>query len=340
MPHLAFFLSVIYWPGLLSAAVAPRWSLMALGLPLVSRLDPRCLAPWAQAGMALWLAYGLLTLLWAPDAAVGFNDLCHTLILALVLIAAAGIEDIAPVLVAASAGVAISAPIAIAQMFGWTGIFDQGAIPAGLFFNRNILAETAAPLFVWCLLTRRIGLSTVLAIPLLICESRVAISAVFIVMILSYPKKLGWLALLVAYLVLAAALGRLPISADKLHSFDLRKEIWNAALGGLTLYGSGLGAFMAEHPYWEYVHSDALQAVYELGIGSLAPIILCGKGIFHRTPESIALAVLVVEACISFPLHMPMSAFLVFLLAGFLARDGDRIRNLGHVGRTVALAAV
>lgn len=38
---LGFLVAVAYWPGLISAAVVPRWAILAVALPLLSWLDPR-----------------------------------------------------------------------------------------------------------------------------------------------------------------------------------------------------------------------------------------------------------------------------------------------------------
>jgi hypothetical protein len=318
MPILGFFVATAFWPGLLDAATAPRWAVIAAGVPLVSRLDPGSVRRWPLALFGLWLAYAALSLLWAPDRLTAAHELFRLLILAAVFLAAANLDDIGPVLRLFGWGVAASSFLAVPQFLGWSPV-GEAVAPAGLFYNRDFLAELVAPLLVWAVWRRDWWLAVALSPAPLLCQSRVALIAI--------AAGLGWHVWQSArwrWLVPAVAACVLLVAALTLGKTDSTLErlaIWQAALSDPRIFGHGMGAFTAAFPVWEYAHSDALQAVYELGIGAGLPallvLVLCRNARRAIGAASIAMAV---EIAIAFPLHLPASGFLAVLLAGGLAR--------------------
>ena len=337
---VAFGAAISFWPGILSAATAPRWWVLAAGLPLASRLDPRQADLRVLAPFLAVVAYAALSLLWAPDPLSGTNDLIHLLILLAAVLAGASGTNLTPVMAALSVGVAVSAALSIGQVLGWSPV-GQLIPPAGLFLNRMILGETIAPLLVWALCTPRWRLlAPLLAVGLLASQSRVGLCAVVIALAARYPKRAALLFIpAMLYLNVALSYHWGFFAPEKLASFSDRLMIWRLAIHDLTWAGHGIGAFGFLHPWFEYAHSDLLQAVYELGPAAIllaAAFLVCLRG--PRTAEWAAFVAVGIEAAVSFPLHMPVSAFVGAFLAGALARPRPLVRPAGFRGRTSIVA--
>jgi hypothetical protein len=327
---LGFAVAVAFWPGLMSAAVVPRWSLIAVGLPMVSWLDPRRLSDAGLILLGLYAGYAALSLAWAPDPITGTNDLFRILVFVGAVLAGACFEDISPILRAVAWGVAISALIALIQLTGWSPV-SQAESPAGLFYNRDVLAETAAILFVWALFSRQIVLASLLAVPLLVCGSRVALACVVLGIAAVRPRVA-----LIGVLVIGLGIVVFTIwHPAKLNSGFVRLEIWHATLVGVTAIGNGLGSFAVAYPIPEHAHSDILQSFYELGIGAtpLLALLLLATWKMASEPIGAAMACLFGEYAVAFPLHLPLTTFLAGLLVGNLVRRRDTVRVGGYVGR-------
>jgi hypothetical protein len=327
MPALGFFIAVAFWPGLLSAAVAPRWALIAVGLPLVSWLDPRALD--LRIGLCLLATLGLaaLSLAWTPDPLTGSLELSHLLILCAAVLAGACCTDLAPVLRAVALGVGVSSLIAVAQLVGHSPV-EQMVSPAGLFANRNVLGELAAVVMVWAVLSGERWVSLVLLAAVILCRSRVGLVSAVLALCWARPRWTPSIVIMgVIYVLLAPLVGMSPLDPGKLVSAAERLEIWTAAISDPRLFGHGIGSFTAAYPGWEYAHSDFLQAFYELGVGVVpfALVVVAALLAGPRSPERAAFGVLAVECLISFPLHLPTSAFLAGLLVGHLAGAWDGI---------------
>jgi hypothetical protein len=170
-----------------------------------------------------------------------------------------------------------------------------------------------------------------MAAPLVLCESRVGLFATGLALVAFLSSQRILLLILGAgiYCILAWGLGVLPFDPGKLASASQRIEIWQDAISGVSMLGNGLGAFTAHFPHWEYAHSDLLQSLCELGIGTVGPVVCCVLAFQapgHR-PEKAALAVLAIEATVSFPLHLPATGFLFALLAGWLGGRRGVLRD-------------
>ena len=332
---------VAYWPGLVSAAVAPRWSLLAIGLPAISWLDPRRLSTAALVGLSFGITHAALTVIAMPAGSgrlTGTLELYHLLIFGAAILAGAGLSSLDGVMKGAGAGMAICSGIAIAQMFGWDGI-TQAAVPAALFFNRDILAETAAILVVWGLFRPVYWVAAAGAVPLALCQSRTAL--------LMFGVPFAWWLLrkaprntIPALLLLGLGLGGVAlwfsIGPGKIASVSERLMAWSECLHRLSAWGYGLGSFTEAFPRMEYAHSDILQAASELGLGTLffvAPFVVAFRGRSDTEAEPLALIAGTVCLAVAFPLHMPASTLLIGLLVGFLARRREPLRMARHERR-------
>jgi hypothetical protein len=330
---LAFGVAVCYWPGLISSATAPRWCLLAVALPLISWLDPRAIDWRILAIAVVYLAYAALSLLWAPDVLTGANDLFRLLIIAAAFLAGAAIDDLDQVIAGLAWGVALSLAVVLLQIAGTPLIV--GTEPAsGLFYNREVLGETAAPLLVWALCMRRWTLSSLLAVTVALTLSRVGMVSAVGALTIMYPRR-AWLPLLIAGIgaVWAYTLHLPPFTPDKLASGAQRLMVWGWALNGISFLGKGIGSFAAIHPDAEYAHSDLLQLGFETGLIGIAVGVVLFVALWRRSrgAQRALLIALGIEAAISFPLHMPVIAFVSAVLAGSLTRAGDLVRPSGYV---------
>lgn len=267
---VAFLVTVAWFPA--GGMIMPRWLVLAVGLPLTvvsSWAAWRCGRAWVY--LVAGLIYAAMSIAWAPDRLGALQQLSQMGILAVAFVAGAGIvgaRSFDLVMAFFAVGLMVSALLCVPQALGWSGI-PQSAPPAGLFYNRDVLAETVAPVLVWAILQHRYTMTAVLLIPLLLCGSRVALFAAAVGLLYGLPMRWRWrlmgmAATLVAGLGLLLLMGR-EKAADAL----FRIVLWADTLTAITPFGHGIGSFAARNPVLVYAHSDSLQAAYELGIGAL-----------------------------------------------------------------------
>jgi hypothetical protein len=328
MGILGFSVASAYWPGLLSAAWVPRWAVIAIGLPLASRLDPRAV-PEGLRWLLLWLlATALIATTWAsPDRMGGYLELFFMTLLCLAFVAGAALESLDDVMIGLGYGVVISSLGALVKLALAAG---DGPAPVGLFFNSEVFAEFAALVLVWAVLRKQIGIAVMCAMPLALCESRVALLAAACGLLYAFgPRSKAKMAMCLVVLLSASAAMLFAFGLHKAGTADHRLVLWTATIYSWTQFGHGLGWFATTHPASEFAHSDALQAIAELGIGGFAlwliPIFAFNSRRGSNAERATFVAVCV-EVAVSFPLHFPASGFLAAMLAGYLACSGVPLR--------------
>jgi len=282
-----------------------------------------------------------VTLIASPDRLGGLLELFHLLLFASIAVAAARLDSIDGIMTGFGWGIAVSSALCVAQVLGWSPV-PQLYAPAGLFGNRDFLAEAAAPVLIWAGMTRRWPLAVMLAIPIALCGSRVALLAVATgCMVGIFPKLRGrrrnrdgdnraW-GRGGFFLLAVGFVGWRSFADGKLASLGERLTIWRATIAELTTFGHGLGWFAAAHPYWEYAHSDALQFAAEFGIGAiplygLAAWLLATPA---NAAERAAAVVMAVECVVAMPFHLPATGVVAAVLAGRLARARSLGRSAG-----------
>lgn len=307
-----------------------RWWLIAAFLPLASRLNPRALDPVVLCCSLAGIAYA--TAIGGASAAL---SILFFVISLMTVVAGANLESLDGFMVGLTLGLLISVAIATAQLAGWSPV-AQGSSPAGLFYSRGVFSETVAPVFVWwCARGRRgVGPAVLCAGPVLL--SRVAILAAAVGLIYAAEIRLRHKVVLCLILAIAGAASLWVFGDGRLHSGFLRIAIWKMAAGQVTIRGHGVGWFAQAYPMLLTAHSDLLQAFVELGVGAS---IFVGLALYLWTRETggigerAAILSFAVEASVSFPLHMPTTAFLGCVLAGYLGRcSGDSRLNQSSGG--------
>jgi hypothetical protein len=327
----AFAVASAFIPGIMSNALAGRYAAIALGVPLVAPLAWR-FSPPIKACLAAGLAWSAASLMIAPDPYDSALQLYFMVLLIGVMGAASQVQDLDGPLSGACLGVGVSSAVCLVGLLGYEPVDQSQFGPlhyAGLFYNSEVLTEFAAPLLVWAILKNRPLLVACTILPLLINGSRVAVGAAGVALVYGFWPRSGRarVALLcAAALALAAVLLYLTAANHKLGSIGLRLIFWLSTIYAITPLGHGLGWFRSANLSTEFAHSDVLQALAELGLGACSFAVI-PVFIFLRRgqprAEIAAFIVLAIELVVSFPLHVPASAFLVAVLAGYLARDCD-----------------
>jgi hypothetical protein len=311
-------LVLVAWVPWFNSEMPARWIVLSLGLPLVSAVSPAPLPRCYRGALLIAFGWMALGLAWSPDPWGGAGELIGFALLAGVMIAASSVE-IRPVMTACLWAVGVSAAVAVVEMVA-------GSEPLGLFGNRDLLAETAAPVFVWAVIARAnlvaIGLAV---IPLAICGSRTALAAALVGLL----TAARWWALV---LVMPALLW--SSVSGKSASLAERLTIWHIAAANISWRGTGLGWFAAALPQYQYAHSDLLQGLVELGAGAVLFVGLAGWLLWQANGElRPALLSSLVTAAGSFALHAPASGFVAAVLAGGVVGAWYRERGTISLGR-------
>ena len=322
MAVVAFCVATACWPGLYSWAAAPKWWAMAIGLSIFASFDIRKLDPVIAALAACGVLMAGLSLLESPHFYGGILDFVCLILLCGSTVGAAALEDVGPVIEAFCWGVSISVAASVLQVFGWYVVPHIGY--AGLYLNSEVMGEVAAILFIWTFWKRKWFLTAVMGLSLVLCMSRIGFFVVACGLLYGWRAN-PWVKR--GLLASAVAVGFFAIwyvGAYKLHTAMMRFMLWGAAVLSLTPAGGGLAWWHAAHPFplEEYVHSDALQWMVEVGLGSVfflaIPVMVMRRGTGELAERAMYLGVCV-EAVVSFPIHLPMGGFLAAVLTGHLA---------------------
>lgn len=321
-------------PGWNSAALAPRWCIVAVGSAVLVSLQraPPSLTRAHALGLAFF-GYCAVSVLWSPifvDAAQAFIKLC---ILALAFLVGFRSTDLKPLYIGFGAGMCVNSVVLIVQRLGFIE-FDG----VGLFFNPTLNGE-AAILILAALMTQGpwwIVIGTWPSMILSGSRAAVAAAAAIILTYLWQNRRRGYALLALASCILLCAVA-LWYGKFSYRPFE-RLDIWNDTLSGLTPFGRGIGSFWTTFPLYanhqnlllsrpEHAHNDYLELTYELGIGAVLAFWLAIH-LFRRAAATerrvfVAFAVL---SLVGFPLFMPASAFLLALAAGHAARNSPELR--------------
>lgn len=325
----SFLVTVAFVPGIVDPATLPRWSIIAAGAPLLLMLrTERFPNPLEGAGLAvvISLAAGIA---WSPDVLTGYEELAHLAILAVVFCLGASLADLRPLWQGLCVGVAVNAFIAFLQVLGWYEL-PQAAAPAGLFMNRNPLAEVA--LVALIVGGARFWYAVGPCIALVLTHSRAALGALLVVWSISLWPRHRTAAVAILLVAGAAAVGAFTLGSE---SALIRLGVWKSALSNLAVLGNGVGSFVTAYPQAQYAHSEPIQLVYEHGVLALPFFIMLW--LLWRVPgyetEHLVLAAICAVGLFAFPLRLPATAFAFALAAGHLARGWALVRRGVDGGR-------
>lgn len=340
-------LAVAFVPSFMLPSDSPKWALLALGSIAACALRPKLTLPHLIGGA--FLAYAAASLVWTSGPYDGINELAKLIFLAAIFLIGERLADLRPVYVGLAVGFAVNSGVVIAQWLGWDGL-PQFAGPAGLFMNKNYLAEAAAMLLV-ALVGKRLWWCIPGVLPsLLLTGARGALLGVA-------AAALAWLwtksrLAAVALLAIGVLAGGFLIARGGGSSMAEREVIWRSTVAGLTMTGSGIGSFYGRFPSHApdydtvrltpgHAHNDLLEMTYELGPGVLLYLALIGLALLGPFgAERLVLIVFLAEGCFGFPLHCPVTAALAALAAGHLCSRRDSLRSRNPVGRWAAFVGM
>lgn len=326
---LSFAVCIAAWPTISGGALAPRWAVMSIAVPLMTvTLRPR-LTPAHRLGMA-FLCYAAISLLWTPVIYDGLNSLWQLAVLAGLFCIGAELRSFWQVYIGLTLGLVGSAVIVGLQLAGIATPFsvaEATPIPAGLFVNSNFMAEIAAPVLIGMLPS---PLAIIPAFLLFVTHCLSAIVAVATAcLIWLWPRYRP----IAATLTLVALIGVGWLGYDKNpQRYEHRIGIWGDAIINLTTFGHGAGSYYVAqaanspaqkswHSREEHAHNDALEIAFEYGLPGfalLAAIVVYALGA-PCTRERLVLVAFLVEGLFGFPLYNPATAFLAVLLLGHLS---------------------
>ena len=328
--------SSAFWPGILSAVFVPRWAAIAVLVPLFMMLDVRAVPAWCWAVLAVVLGSAGLSLALSPDAMSGTYALMLAAILLLTFVAGASADSLDNILNGLGIGILASVAVTLAQDMGWTGVPRPSALPSGLFYNSEVMAEFAALVCLWACVARKWWIVFFAAGLVVGSHSRIALLTIAVGLgylgFVRLPRRYGVVILLA---LIAVAILLLPVSDYKWETASHRMTLWGATVLSFEWMGNGLGWAAVTFPVERFSHSDALQLIAEIGVAALAliaiPVMVLRKGI-----ENGALAAVFVgsvfQIMVSFPLHFPASGFVIALVTGHLLGRRDMVR-VGYTER-------
>lgn len=297
-------------------------------------------------GLAFF-AYCAASIFWAMSRYDAEGTLALLAFAALAFFLGANSLDLAQAYRSFAIGMQLSALLAIFQRLGFEPLSTIGGNPiSGLFFNHDLMAESAAIALVGIIGDKR-GL--VLIPGLLACMflpdpiprgALLGVGAGWAIWMLSCaPSRLAAAIPIGAAAILIAWLSIDSMGGARLVSLDTRFEAWNWALANLRWWGWGLGSYATIFAAFGFAHNEFVQSAFELGIGAVLLWAFLAYALAQPAPrERAVLGAVMAIALVGFPFHAPAEAFMAALVAGRLCRVGDDLRRRRVPSRAAGLA--
>ena len=240
----------------------------------------------------------------------------------------------------ASLGAAVSSFVAVLQYFGFTSVQTVTEVPAGLYVN-SVQQGTVLALIVVALVSERMWLWVLPLMPgIWLAHSRGAWVALVVGLLACCVRRvwvLGIVGIAGAFYLLS------PLSSSDAD----RVLIWQFAVSSLKWFGWGPGMFYtvalprggAISFNTDYAHNDALQLLWEYGIGALLPLGIFGYAIWRTDIKEWPVVIaFTVAGCYSMPLFMPIASFLALVAVGRVLRaDGLACYDSNHRGQFIVI---
>jgi hypothetical protein len=346
MLALGFLTAAAYWPGIFSPAVSPRWMVLSVMAPalLLWRQQPVSLtkAHWTGCALIFWAG---CTVLWSVSPLDSINGLWQLCILPAVLFCLGSQQSsLRPLFIGAGLGLAVSSAIAVAQILGWDGLTTINT-PAGLFLNRNFMAEAAALVLIW-LIAERVWWLAILVMPAIaLTDARGALLALGVGLYLLFLQRQS--RLIGGLLAATVALFCHAMFVHGTASMVERGDIWTDATNSWSLFGNGIGTFgvmthkMQLDGIPQHAHNDGLELLCDLGlVGAGLAILFVRQLVGPLNSARLVLIAFAVEGCFAFPSYLPTTLALAAVAAGAVVRDRVVVRGLARGGRSFGLTRV
>lgn len=335
----SFAIGVAFWPGTAGASISPRWALIGAGVWFFVRPVEVTAGHFT---MALLLAWSAVTLTWSPFPLDGIDALAQLIFLAGAFWVGSSLTNLRPIYAGFVLALGVSSVAAIAQaVWGWDGVFQSTQGAAGLFVNKNTMAEIATLVLIG-VMVERMWWAVPLVLPAAFMPlSRGALLALAVAVVVHLRREpLVWFTMA----MVAGGIGVLVFDLEIIpaipNSVYERLSFWSDTVRHLNLMGHGLGSFNGLYPSFatadtlavrtDHVHNDYLEWLFELGVigaALLAALVVVGFRSNGGAAERCVAIALGVEMLFAFPLHLPCTAFMGALVLGNLCGAGDRVRG-------------
>ena len=328
----------------MSPATAPRLALLSITLPVLA-LWPGIRRPRTTVlVLVLWTALASLWSSSPPDAVWGT---WMVVLLALAIALGEALAGLRQVWLGAGLGLVMNLPFVMFQFHigqpSWSTMM-QVAPPAGLFVNKNMLAEAAAVVLAGAVAARMWPLVALSGYIVVVTECRGAIAGLGLAALAWVWRRsrvtacsLGLGCALTAALWLALASPGL--------STTVRLAMWLETTEHLSILGAGTGSFYHDFPMLQsaldtiharplHVHNDYLELIYELGTPGLVAILALAWAC-RGAPLSVLAPLLTLagSAAFAMPWRNPATLLLGGLLLGHAMRLGTGLRGVSPLGR-------
>lgn len=325
--------ALCYVPGVTGAYIATQWPVLAVVLCFgLLRKGPFTAFHWA--GLA-FVAYATVHVFFTPTPYSSVYGLWLIWIMGLSMWFGTTLSDVRGLYAGLAAGGAVSSAVAVLQYFGVGVVPTLSPSAAGLYVN-SVQHGAVLALLIVALASERMWLWALPLLPgIALSNSRGAWLALAVGLLACYVRRL-WI------FGLVAVVGAFYFLAPWSPSDQVRMQIWSAAWQSLTLYGWGPGVFYTillpregGFFYPEYAHNDALQLLFEYGIGALPAFAVVAFALIRsRCVEWPVVVGFVVAGCYSMPLYMPVASFLALVAVGRILRsyalDGGNRDHCGY----------
>ena len=338
-----FLFAICYNPYIWVAATQPRWSFLAIALPIMIWFQsPNHFTLTHLLGL-IFLAWATLSLLWTPNLPDAWNALIQLLIIGEAFVLGARLNTLKPIFMGLALGLTVSSLIIISPLQQLVAEQHVSIHLEGLLGNRNMLAEAAVLTAIGCIGYRLWwfipGLLPAIFMPTMARGALLGGLMAFGIWLWSRSRILAASLALLSIFAVAILIDMRTASAFQ------RWEMWTDTLKGLTIKGYGIGSFYFLYPFIsstfditlnrpDHPHNEFLEVWFELGIlgvGLWAAIF----GASFRSADGISRCVIgafFVIAMLAFPSHVPFSAFIGALMLGHAVHLRDGICSEHELG--------
>ena len=336
MVALGALVSLCYIPGWTGAIIATQYVVLSAILPF-TLWRHGSLTAFHWLGIAL-VGYALTSLAWNTDPYGGVYGLWLLCILALCFWLGSTLQSLKQIYAGLAIGGAVSSVVGVLQAVGYQIVPTNLPTSSGIYFN-TVAQGSILALLIVALLTERMYFYVVPLIPgLVLAQSRGAWLALMIGVAALFVRR-TWI-LIPAIMVCAGAMWFASPSDA------LRLKYWLIAWNELSFFGNGVGSFASQIYndngrvlYPEFVHNDVLQLAYEFGIAALLPAAIFAFALSRtQSREWPVLMAFVTMSFYSFPLWMPITAFIGTLVAGRIVRSWHMDGRFNEYCRQVSLS--
>ena len=346
-----FGLLTVYVPGITGAAIPSGWLWLILITPIALLFYKANLKIEHKIGF-VFIVCSTLSLAWTTRFNIGLFYCLQVISLGIVFYIGSALKDLRPIVMGLAAGLGINTLIGITQYFGSTAVFVDGAggFVAGLFVNKNIFCEVSVSILI-SLMVYKLWWFIPVTIPgIVLSPSRAGLLALGVCGYIYFYSRFRYLALLFAITFSGSlALYFYYTNTFSFTSIDQRFQIWADTLRGLTLFGGGVGSFETLFPKYsiyintilerlKYAHNDLLQLIFEYGIFSIILLPFFWNILKLKCKENYILYAILIISMFTYPFHNPATAFLWFIVAGYVIGNNDTFQSFGFCRRLELLA--